>query len=102
MARHKRQNPLLKVARQYLDLYMPELHDAPLRLRALDGPAGSPRYSVTAEACLSGGCPHGVPVAVAAAGHCPVHDCSLRCSVRLLLDRGGRVVQITRSGVHWN
>jgi hypothetical protein len=92
---------MLKVARQYLDRSLPELRDTALQLRPLDGPAESPRYAVTAERCTASGCPHGISAATAAAGECPVRDCPLRDSVRLLLDRGGVVVQITRSGVRW-
>jgi hypothetical protein len=102
MARRKRQNPMLNIAQQYLDVYIPELRGAELHLRYLDGPAGSPRYSVTAEKCLAGSCPYDVPPAAAAVGQCPIRDCELRCCVRMLLDRGGGVVQATRCGVHWN
>lgn len=102
MARHKRQNAILQTIQQYLDRQMPELHDVPLHLHSLDGPPGSPRYAVTAEACTSGGCPHDIPAAVAAAGHCPVRTCPLRRSVRLLLDRRGAVIQVIRSEVHWD
>jgi hypothetical protein len=47
-------------------------------------------------------CPHDVPAALAQSDQCPVRDCSLRCSLRLLLDRRGTVLHVTRSGVHWN
>jgi len=102
MARKKRSNPLLIVAHTYVSQYVPELKAAPLRLRMLDGPPGSPSYAVTAEVCLAGECPKGVSPLIAESGQCMVHYCPLRCSVRLLLDRGGAVVQATRSGVHWN
>jgi hypothetical protein len=102
MARRKRQHPLLAVARTYLSQHMPDLRGAQLRIRALDGPPGSPRYAVTAELCGAGVCPHGVTPAVAAAGQCPVFDCPLRGSVRLLMDRRGTVIQTIRSGIHWS
>lgn len=102
MARKKRTNPLLLVARTYIILHVPELKAAPLQLRLLDGPPDSPGCAVTAEACPAGACPNGISAAVAARGQCGVRDCPLRCSLRLLFDRHGAVVQATRSGVHWN
>ena len=102
MTRKKRVNPLLIAARLYVSQHVPELKTAPLLLRLLDGPPGSPSYAVTAEACVAGGCPNGVSALIAESGQCGVRDCPLRCSVRLLLDRRGAVVQATRSGVHWN
>jgi len=81
---------------------MPELENQPLRLRALDGPPGSPRYSVTVEVCSAGACPHGVPAQLARAGQCPVDICPLRRCVRLLLDRRGTVLQETESTAHWS
>jgi len=101
MARKKRANPLLITARTYLSQHVPELKAARLQLRMLDGPPGSPRYAVTAEDCLAGACPFG-PSAIAEDGQCTVRDCPLRCSVRLLMDRRGAVLQATRSGIHWN
>jgi hypothetical protein len=100
MARQKRQNRMLKVARQYLDRSMPELHGTAIRLHTLDGPPGSPRYAAMAERCTAA-CPHGISESVAAAGECPVRDCPLRDSIRLLLDRSGAVIQATRSGIRW-
>lgn len=101
MPRRKRQNPLLAVARAYISQHLPELKDAPLRIRMLDGPPGSPRYAVTIESCPPGPCPHGVAREKANAGMCEVRDCPIRDSVRLLLSRSGDVVQVTRSGMHW-
>jgi hypothetical protein len=101
MPRRKRQNPLLAVAQRYLCQHLPELRDARPRIRMLDGPPGSPRYAVTVEACRPVPCPHGVPRAVADAGECPIRDCPIRNTVRLLLDLEGEVVQVTRSGIHW-
>ena len=80
---------------------MPELNGVPLHLHCLDGPPGSPRYAVTAEACLIGRCPRGIPAGVAAAGDCSVRMCPLRRSVRLLLDRHGTIIQVIRGKVHW-
>jgi hypothetical protein len=102
MARKKRPNPLLSAAHTYVSEHVPELKAAPLLLRMLDGPPGSPSCAVTVEACTAVECPNGVSTLIAESGQCGVRDCPLRCSVRLLLDRGGVVVQATRSGVHWN
>lgn len=103
MARPKRPpHPLLNVARVYLDEHMPDLKGVPLRLRQLDGPPGAPRYVVTAEVCHDlHDCPFGVSAAAAEAGNCPVLDCPLRNSVRLLFDREGEVVKTMQSGIHW-
>ncbi|HNP86605.1 MAG: hypothetical protein JST60_13995 [Chloroflexi bacterium SZAS-1] len=100
MARRRRQHPLLKIAQAYLNQHMPEMAGARLQLRNLDGPPEAPRYSVTAECCLQA-CPHGVAPAIAAVGKCPVADCPLRCSVRLLLSRRGTVLHTTQSTIHW-
>jgi hypothetical protein len=102
MVRKKRINPLLVAAQAYVNQRVPELKAAPLHLHMLDGPPGSPSCAVTAEACLADDCPNGVLASVAQSGQCTVRDCPLRCCVRLLLDRRGAVVQITRSGIHWN
>jgi hypothetical protein len=102
MPRPKRINPMLKLARGYLARHAPELQHAPLRLRMLDGPPGSPRYAATAEACIAARCPHGVTPEAAAAGQCHVLTCPLRHSVRLLLDSGGNLLSVTRSGIHWS
>jgi hypothetical protein len=102
MARKKRVNRLLSVARIYVSQYVPELKAAPLQLRMLDGPPGSPSCAVMAETCVADDCPNGIPAALGQSGQCPVRDCPLRCSLRLLLDRGGAVMHVTRSGIHWN
>ena len=102
MARKKRQNPLLVVAQSYLTEHMPELRGARLQIRMLDGPPGSPRYSVTAELCTTQACPYGVSSTAAAAGKCPIISCPLRNTARLLMDRRGSVVQTIRCGIHWN
>lgn len=101
MPGRRQQKLLVKIARDYLRRHMPDLKDMPLRMHALDGPPKSPRYSVTAEACSANRCPYGIPTDVAAAGQCTVLDCPLRQSARLLIDRRWRVVQASRSGIHW-
>jgi len=101
MARRTRANLVVQTARRYVDVYMPELHGASLRLHRLDGPPSSPRYAVTAEACLVARCPRGIPTALAEAGECPIRTCPLRRSVRLLFSRGGDIIQVVRSQVHW-
>jgi hypothetical protein len=93
---------MLTIARAYIREHLPELKDAPLRLRMLDGPPGSPRYTVTIEKCSPGACPHGIEPDLAAAGACPVRSCEARHSIRLLLDRDGAVVSIIRSDLHWS
>ncbi|HMO58836.1 MAG TPA: hypothetical protein PKA05_01935 [Roseiflexaceae bacterium] len=102
MARPKRQQPMLAIVRAYLQEHLPELQDAPLRLRMLDGPPGSPRYTVTIEKCRPGACPHNIPSDIAAAGACPVRSCAQRTSIRLLLDLKGEVVSVIRSDLHWS
>ena len=102
MARPRKKNPMLTAARNYFEQHIPELKDAKLHFRQLDGPPGSARFAVTAEACYAGTCPRGVSLEVAQAGQCRVLDCPLRRSVRLLLDRRGDVLQVTRSGIHWS
>jgi hypothetical protein len=102
MARKKRVNPLLLVARAYVSQHVPELKAAPIQLRMLDGPPGSPSCAVMAETCRASDCPNDIPMTVAQSGQCPVRDCPLRCSLRLLLDRHGAVMHVTRSGVRWN
>src|SRR5258707_8427630 len=85
MTRKKRTNSLLIVAHRYVSQHLPELKAAPLQLRMLDGPPGSPHCAVMAEACLASDCPKGVPAAGAEIGQCTGRACPLRCSLRLLL-----------------
>ena len=101
MARRKRLNLVIRLAQAYVCKNLFELKDVPLHVRVLDGPPGSPRYSVTAEVCIARSCPHGTPIAIAAAGNCTIHSCPLRRSARLLLDARGTVLQVTQSGIHW-
>jgi hypothetical protein len=99
MARPKRPpHPMLKVARGYLGKLEPNLREAPLHLHQLDGPPGAPRYAVSVERCKRTAiCPYGVTDP----SRCPVFDCRLRNSLRLLLSREGDLVQVIRSGLHW-
>src|SRR5690349_14009877 len=101
MARRKRQNPLMIVARTYLNQHVPDLADAKLQLRTLDGPPDAPRYVVTAESCSAGQCPYGVTPARAACGECPVIACPLRHSIRMLFNRRGALLHTTDSDIHW-
>jgi hypothetical protein len=101
MPRHKRKNRLLSAVQIYLCQRAPELRDAPLQLRVLDGPPGAPRYVATAEICDPSCCPRAGSMQVPASSHCSVLDCPLRCSMRLLLDQRGSIMQATRSGIHW-
>jgi len=90
---------MLGVARGHLRAIAPRLAEAPLRLRMLDGPPGSPRYAVWASACRrSGPCPYGVPDE----HRCHVRDCPLRDALRMLLSREGEVVEVIRDGLRWD
>jgi hypothetical protein len=90
---------MLGVARAHVARHAPELLDQPIQLQQLDGPPGSPRYAVSVGACLrEGPCPHGV----ADGAPCPIRDCTLRHSLRMLLDRDGNVVELLRDGLRWN
>lgn len=100
MARPKRPpHPMLQVAREHLTQLDADLRDEPIHLRMLDGPPGAPRYAVYVGACRRESvCPHGV----SHVKPCPVLDCELRHSLRLLLDREGKLIEVLRSGVRWN
>jgi len=102
MPRQKQQGQILNAAHEYIQQYAPELQDTPLVLRVLDGPANAPHFSATAEKCGAHVCPYGVSPEIAACGKCPISECSLRCSVRLLLDRSGAVIQVLRGSTHWS
>jgi hypothetical protein len=101
MARPKRVNPLVPLVRAYIRKHAPELSGARLRLRQLDGPAGAPRYAASVETCAIESCPYKVEEAVAQEGKCPIHDCALRRSLRLLLDRKGNVIEAHDTNTHW-
>ncbi len=103
MARPKRPpSPMLKIAREYLARHAPELKDAKLYLRHLDGPPDSPRYAVSAYVCgAMHDCPYGIDPAIAEAGKCPILSCMYRESIRLLINREGEVVQARHSDVNW-
>jgi hypothetical protein len=100
MARPKRPpHPMLKVAREHLCAIEPRLKDAPLSMRTLDGPPGSPRYAIWVTACTrSGPCPHGFTNEQG----CSVHYCPLRDSFRMLFTREGQLVELIRDGVRWS
>ncbi len=99
MARPKRPpHPMLKVARDHLAELDSALCDKPIHLKMLDGPPGAPRYAVYVGTCeRPGPCPYGVEDITP----CPVLNCSLRHSLRMLLDRDGNIVEVLRSGVRW-
>lgn len=101
MARPKRQHPIIPIVQAYIEEHLPELADAPLHIQSLDGPPDAPRYAASAETCPVDTCPYGLPLPLAQPGGCPVLDCPLRCSLRLLLDRSGTVLEARRSGVRW-
>jgi hypothetical protein len=93
---------LIKTVRAYISKRVPELADAPIRLHRLDGPPGGPRYSASAELCCANVCPYGVSADESAAGRCSIHTCSLRRSIRLLLDAQGTVLQEQSGDIHWS
>jgi hypothetical protein len=99
MARPKRPpHPMLRVAREHVRRLNMGLDEEPIHLRMLDGPPGAPRYAVYVGACMSeGGCPHGISDRTT----CPVLECKLRHSLRMLLDRDGNLVELLRGGVRW-
>jgi hypothetical protein len=89
---------MLKVARDHLKELDQALLDEPIHLRMLDGPPGAPRYAIYVGTCeRQGPCPHGVENVTP----CPILDCELRHSLRMLLDRDGNLVEVLRSGVRW-
>lgn len=104
MARPKRPpSPMFQVARDYLSAHVPELKDAPLHLHFLDGPPGAPRYAVNAVVCNHiADCPYHVDPLLAENERCPVFNCELRESLRLLISREGEVVKVMHSGVKWD
>lgn len=101
MGRKKRQHPVEHAAQVYVNEHVPELRNAHLHIRMLDGPATAPRYAVAAERCTAGRCPYGVATNTRDSGRCPIADCPLRQAVRLLMSRQGEVVRATESGIHW-
>lgn len=102
MTRCKQPHPMTDVVQTYVNEHTPELAAASIHIRLLDGPPDAPRYAANAETCPAGPCPYGVPLTLVQAGQCPVLDCPLRCSLRLLIDRDGTIVSAHRSGVHWS
>jgi hypothetical protein len=102
MARPKRVHPVLPQARAYLKEHAPELADAPLHIRQLDGPPGSPRYAATVERCTADECPFGVATEVAREGRCDMPNCQLRETLRLLFDRDGKPLEVQPSHHHWS
>ncbi len=99
MARPKRPpHPMLAIAQEHLIQLDKDLSDEPLHLRMLDGPPGAPRYAVYVGVCeREGPCPYGVEHI----SPCPIIDCDLRHSLRMLLDREGKLVEVLRGGVRW-
>jgi hypothetical protein len=103
MPRRTSQEQIQSAARGYIQACAPELREAPIVVRMLDGPPDAPHFSASVEQCgASGDCPHGIAPEVAACGKCPIAACRLRCSMRLLLDRSGTVVQVLRGNTHWS
>jgi hypothetical protein len=100
MARIKRQ-PMLAIARNAIAKLAPDLRGAQVYIHLLDGPPDSPRYAAMSERCCASSCPHGIAEKTARAGKCPVFDCPLRQSVRMLLNRDGSVQQVLHGSIHW-
>lgn len=101
MVRPRRQHPHLVTARRYIEEHLPELKDAPLTIRMLDGPPGSARYAVTVEQCQPGECPHGIDADLRLTGQCTIEQCTMRHTTRILLDQHGVVMQISQNDRHW-
>ncbi|MEI7645543.1 MAG: hypothetical protein WCJ55_14815 [Chloroflexales bacterium] len=99
MARPKRPpHPMLRVARAHLNKLAPELRNARLRLRQLDGPPGSPRFAVSVDMCREDvPCVNGVTEVE----KCPVFACSQRRAIRLLLSREGELRQVINDDLRW-
>src|SRR5690348_11651047 len=103
MPRRKSSEQILSAAHAYIQACAPELQEVPIMVRMLDGPPDAPHFSVSVEKCSAlGNCPYSVSPEVAACGKCPIAACQLRCSMRLLLDRSGTVVQVLRGNTHWS
>lgn len=99
MARPKRPpHPMLKIAREHIRRLDATLKDAPIRLHQLDGPPGSPRFAVSVARCFrEGDCPHEV-ISEAA---CPILECDMRHSLRLLFTREGELVEVIKGDLKW-
>jgi hypothetical protein len=102
MSRQKYQKQLLIAANTYIQQHLPELDQALMIIRMLDGPPDAPHYAVMVEACCAKVCPRGFSTTAAAGSQCGVLDCPLRRSARLLLDNHGDVMHVTCSGIHWS
>lgn len=100
MARPKRPpHPMIARARAHLRTIAPDLQYAPLILRTLDGPPGSPRYAVSVARCQNvGECPY----EMADPSVCTVPSCDLRRSLRLLLNADGSLAQVIEGHRRWN
>lgn len=99
---HNKNYLLMSVVQNYINDYAPELAEEPISIHLLDGPPNAPRYAASAETCPAETCPCDIAPALAQAGQCPVLNCPLRCSLRLLLDRHDVLVSARRSGVRWH
>jgi hypothetical protein len=99
MARPKRPpHPMLRVARAHLSKLAPELRNARMRMRQLDGPPGSPRYAVSVDMCRDvASCAYGVTNTE----KCPIFACSQRHAIRLLLSREGELLQVIKDDLRW-
>ena len=102
MARPKRPpHPLLKVAHEYVATNAPELEDADLFLRQLDGPPEAPRFAVSVISCQrEHECPYHVDETDTE--NCPIISCELRAALRLLYSRDGTLMKVSRSTIRWN
>jgi hypothetical protein len=101
MGRPKRSNPLVPIVRAYVQANYPALAEARLTMRRLDGPPAAPSYAASLEVCDTIKCPFHVSPADARAGRCAVPSCTLRTTLRLLLDGKGNVLEEITSHTHW-
>lgn len=89
---------MLRVARTHLSKLAPELRNARLRLRQLDGPPDSPRFAVSVDMCRDvAACIYGVTDT----DKCPIFACNQRRAVRLLLSREGELLQVINDDLRW-
>ncbi len=89
------------IAQTYIQQQVPELRQAPLNIRILDGPPSAARYAVTAEVCRASSCVRKNADQHPTPSSCDVPDCPLRLSVRMLVDQAGDIVQVMQSSIHW-
>jgi hypothetical protein len=61
MARTKQLRSVVPALVNYLQTQHPDLRDARMSIRLLDGPPQAPRYVASVERCTAARCPFGIP-----------------------------------------